>query len=853
MNILEKPGQSCQSADRFRERLAGKRFCYGAELVTTRGFVAPQQPSPDRIGAGKVLELGEQLCSDSRIDWVSITDNPGGNVMLPPDWLARLLARTRASIVVHLSCKDMNRNALESAIWRYASEGVENILAMTGDYPRSGYGGNAGPVFDLDSVGLITLLNAMNRGLPVPGRKGETTILPKTNFFIGCVVSPFKWQERELLPQYFKLQRKIASGAQFVYTQLGYDMRKFYEVKLVLAAQKLNVPVIGNVYLLNKTVAGMFHRNEVPGCVVTDRLMALAEKYGAGPDKGRSFFYELAAKQLAVFKGLGFAGGYLGGITKPEVFFELIDRAEKFGENDWKEFAKEIQFANPNEFYLYEADAVTGLGDRARMNPAQSGINPEYSRSLQNPRKTKQVTLSYRFSRFMHDEIFLPDTTGFRMMKRLYSRWDKKPGFTANIAHQLEKLSKFVLYGCEDCGDCSLPDCTYLCPRHSCSKDCRNGPCGGSHDGICELDDKDCIWARAYDRLKHYHESEQMLKGPTIFYNAALKNTSAWANTFLGYDHFHHGNVGRAWNTFTPKNSGSTGKEARPMPIPGLTIIGESINDSVPSTKVLFDANDINGLLALAKTQDEKGAGYIDVNVGRRTPEFMADLIRKIQSITAKPVSVDTPDIDLAAAGLKAYDRKRAGGRLPILNSISPLRLKMFDLYKTQPFMPIMLVSERLERGEAAPNLTAEETYRTAKQMLQTVRQLGSGIPNNQLIIDPGIAPIGTDSEGNFKRLLGALKMIHDDPDFAGVHRSVGLSNFTVMLPSRRADGSPVKGPLESAFLTLAMPLGLDMIIGSTVRKYELLSADRPAMVCLQDVLKLEGFDAIERIREFYS
>jgi cobalamin-dependent methionine synthase I len=78
-----------------------------------------------------------------------------------------------------------------------------------------------------------------------------------------------------------------------------------------------------------------------------------------------------------------------------------------------------------------------------------------------------------------------------------------------------------------------------------------------------------------------------------------------------------------------------------------LTIIGESINDSVPSTKVLFDANDINGLLELAKTQDEKGAGYIDVNVGRRTPEFMADMVKKIQSVTAKPLSIDTPDIAL--------------------------------------------------------------------------------------------------------------------------------------------------------------------------------------------------------------
>ena len=67
------------------------------------------------------------------------------------------------------------------------------------------------------------------------------------------------------------------------------------------------------------------------------------------------------------------------------------------------------------------------------------------------------------------------------------------------------------------------------------------------------------------------------------------------------------------------------------MAIEGLKIIGESINDSVPSTKKFFDAGDTDGLLALARMQDEKGAAYIDVNIGPRAPEFMAELVQKIQ------------------------------------------------------------------------------------------------------------------------------------------------------------------------------------------------------------------------------
>ncbi len=289
------------------------------------------------------------------------------------------------------------------------------------------------------------------------------------------------------------------------------------------------------------------------------------------------------------------------------------------------------------------------------------------------------------------------------------------------------------------------------------------------------------------------------------------------------------------------------------MSIRGLTIIGESINDSVPSTQKLFDAEDMEGLKELARSQDLKGAAYIDVNVGRRPPEFMARMVREIQSVTAKPLSIDSPDLLIAEAGLRAYDPVRAGGRLPILNSISLLRTEMFDLYANQPFMPILLVSEHVKNGQPAPSGSAEEIHAITREIFETIRRRGLQIPPGQCIVDPGIAPIGTDMEGLLKRLLDGMALIHADPGLAGIHMSVGLSNFTVMLPSKRPDGSPVKSALESAFLTKAMPLGLDMIVGSMARKYEILDASHPALVCLEDCLRLGGFDSIGRIQEFYS
>jgi cobalamin-dependent methionine synthase I len=290
------------------------------------------------------------------------------------------------------------------------------------------------------------------------------------------------------------------------------------------------------------------------------------------------------------------------------------------------------------------------------------------------------------------------------------------------------------------------------------------------------------------------------------------------------------------------------------MGIPGLTIIGESINDSVPSTYKLFEENNVDGIVDLARLQAEKGAAYIDVNVGSRSPGFMAEVVKKIQEHISLPLSIDTPDPQIAASGLEAYNAERAGNQKPILNSISEARLEMFDLYAKQPFIPVLLVTEGMdESGEKIMNKTAERIHATAKSIVNTARERIEHIANGQIILDPGIMPIGSDSKGDFKRLMAAMALIHQDKDLAGVSMSVGLSNFTAMLPSKKADGSPVKSPLESAFLTMAMPLGLNTIVGSVHRKYSLLTDNDPAMQCLRDVLRLEGVEAIMRVMKFFS
>jgi methylenetetrahydrofolate reductase (NADPH) len=74
---------------------------------------------------------------------------------MAPQALAKPILYAGKEVVIHLTCKDLNRNGLESEAWQLSSDGFHNVLAMTGDYPVGGDGGTAKPVFDLDSIGLI--------------------------------------------------------------------------------------------------------------------------------------------------------------------------------------------------------------------------------------------------------------------------------------------------------------------------------------------------------------------------------------------------------------------------------------------------------------------------------------------------------------------------------------------------------------------------------------------------------------------------------------------------------------------------------------------------------------------------
>ncbi len=500
-------------------------FLLGVELVSTRGTMEDHHAIQARTFAS-------ELVNHPKIDWVSITDNAGGNPQLSPMALGKPILYAGKEVLIHLSCKDFNRNGLESAAWELASEGFHNILALSGDYPAAGYHGRGKPVFDIDSIGLLTMLDEMNRGLSRPKVRpnGQSQTLAATSFFPGAVATNFKKYENEVVPQLLKLEKKVQCGAKFIIAQIGFDSRKSHELLCYMQNRAMrHIPLIGNVFLLTAAVARFFRTKTIPGVVVSDSLFAECEKHASDSDKGKRWFLELAAKQLAIFRGLKFAGGYLGGVHRMEDVQAILDIESTFSQGDWKQFAREIIHPQQGEFYYYAKDEVTGLADASRLAPS-------YEASLKHRKPTHNVTLGYKFSKWMHDVAFTPGTTLYKLGQKIYSNAND-PMQGPRSLRVLEHASKAAMFSCKDCGDCSLPDIAFLCPESQCAKNQRNGPCGGTRDGKCEVYDFECIWARAYDRLKYEGREQEMLVHSPVIQDEQLRGTSSWGNAFLGRDH----------------------------------------------------------------------------------------------------------------------------------------------------------------------------------------------------------------------------------------------------------------------------------------------------------------------------
>jgi cobalamin-dependent methionine synthase I len=278
------------------------------------------------------------------------------------------------------------------------------------------------------------------------------------------------------------------------------------------------------------------------------------------------------------------------------------------------------------------------------------------------------------------------------------------------------------------------------------------------------------------------------------------------------------------------------------MPPRPLNIIGELINNSYARARTAFTDRDPAGYAHLAKLQADLGVQYLTLNldgtarISVRMAEMLAllpEVIRAIQAVTDRPISFDNPSVEYHKVALKHYDRSKSGP--PILNSIAASRThldEMIRLVKDYDTKVVVMASEHVVPGGSAQCMNPQDAYAAAKRFVDRL-VTEAGRTTDQIIIDPGLAPVGADTYGLVNIGLDAMRLISADPHLTGVHLIVGLSNF--------AWGTPkgVREQLENAYLTLGQEVGLDFALANPEKSPGPLPADHPMVARLREALAL--------------
>lgn len=272
-----------------------------------------------------------------------------------------------------------------------------------------------------------------------------------------------------------------------------------------------------------------------------------------------------------------------------------------------------------------------------------------------------------------------------------------------------------------------------------------------------------------------------------------------------------------------------------------LHIVGELINNSYARARKAFTERNLRGYQELAQLQSGLGADYLTLNLDgtqriqvRRQEmlDFLPEVIPAIQEATPTPIAFDNPSVEYHKVALAHYDRKKSGA--PILNSLAASREhldEMIELVKHYDTLAVVMASETFAPDGTAQCLTPEDSHRAAKYFVEMLVTKANR-STDQIIIDPGLAPVGADTYGLVNTGLNAMRLISLDPDLKGVHMIVGLSNF--------AWGTPkvIREELEKAYLTLGIEAGLDFALANPEKSPAPLPLNHPMVGKLREALE---------------
>src|SRR5579864_803907 len=258
-------------------------------------FVVSVQLDPP-LGANPeaLIETARAVRDSNKAQFVDVNDNPRARARMSGIMASVAIERfTGVETIPHLTPRDMTLTGLESILLGAHAEGVRNMLAVTGDPPEAGDYPGKHTVYDVDSIGLVELIEKLNRGEDWHGR----AIDAPTSFLTGVAVNPTA-DDLDLEAERF--HRKVAAGARFAMTQLLFDMEPLERFRDRIGGWP--VPILVGIWPIRTVETLIRVHNETPGIVVPERVQERYRRAGASArEVGGELGHELleAARELA--------------------------------------------------------------------------------------------------------------------------------------------------------------------------------------------------------------------------------------------------------------------------------------------------------------------------------------------------------------------------------------------------------------------------------------------------------------------------------------------------------------------------------------------------------------------------
>jgi len=220
-----------------------------------------------------------KLLLEGGVDVLNTSDGPRAKAAMSNLAFGRLMSdATDNEIILHVCGRDRNLLGMQSHLLGAHGLGLNNLCVITGDPPKVGDYPNATAVFDLDSIGILRMVNNLNRGLDPAGKELDGA----TDFFCATGAEPGAQDyEREIK----RLEKKREAGANFVMTQPVYDPRLLEQFLEDIA--HIEIPVLVGLLPLASYRNAEFLHNEVPGMDVPEDIRKRMEAVGSGPEARR--------------------------------------------------------------------------------------------------------------------------------------------------------------------------------------------------------------------------------------------------------------------------------------------------------------------------------------------------------------------------------------------------------------------------------------------------------------------------------------------------------------------------------------------------------------------------------------